>query len=88
MATAAGRLPDDSNVWIWGVFEKFVIPTGAVPGTVDIFFRILRWSFQSLYEGRWPRADWREVPTLHLFSIQAQDIRMCEIRPISVHVCL
>ena len=71
MATAAGRLPDDTNVWIWGVFEKFVIPTvGAVSGTVDIFFRILRWSFQALYEGRWPRADWRGVPTLALSSIQ------------------
>ena len=47
----------DSMVWIWGVFEKFILP--GEHGTIDIFMSILTWSFYWLWLGKWPTEDWR-----------------------------
>ena len=65
LASAAGRLPEDCSLFVWGVFEKFVLPTTeAALGTMDVFFEILQWSFRCLYEGKWSRKDWRGIANL------------------------
>jgi len=63
MSVAAGQKFQDSNLYIWGLFEKYVIQTeNGVLGTLDTFFAIMRWSFQCIYEGTFPSLDWRGKP--------------------------
>ena len=59
MATAAGRSAGDTQLFIWGVFEKFT-----VDGTLPFFLNLLKWSFQICFEGKWPKKDWRGLATL------------------------
>ena len=41
MATAAGRSAEDTMIYIWGCFQKFIIPTAdGFLGTIDIFFQL------------------------------------------------
>ena len=55
MATLAGRSAEDTNIYIWGCFEKFSIgTTEATLGTMDTFRLLLKWSFTILMEGKWP----------------------------------
>ena len=60
MATAAGRSAEDTMIYIWGCFEKFIIPTAdGFLGTIDTFFQLMKWSFSILLEGKWPARDWQ-----------------------------
>jgi len=56
LATAAGRSAADTQMFIWGIFEKFVLPE-----TMPAFFELLRWSFEVCLSGKWPAKDWRGV---------------------------
>lgn len=59
IANACGAAMDNVMFLVWTVFEKFCIPsTEEFLGTMDTFFAVLRWSFQALFEGTWPRVDW------------------------------
>eukprot|EP00435_Cladocopium_sp_Y103_P018658 s2492_g4.t1 len=63
MSVAAGQQFQDSNLYIWGIFEKYAIPTqNGILGTMDTFFAIMKWSFQCIYEGTFPTLDWRGKP--------------------------
>ena len=60
MATAAGRSAAETNLYVWGVFEKYVLPTeGVVRGTMDTFWMVMKWSFEILMSGRWPSKNWK-----------------------------
>ena len=60
LATAAGRSAADCNLYVWGVFEKFLIPEGnEVIGTMQVFWQIMHWSFSIIYTGKWPSRDWQ-----------------------------
>ena len=60
LANALGGKMADIMLYIWGCFEKFCIQTtDNTLGTMDSFYRILAWSFQALYQGIWPKTDWR-----------------------------
>ena len=59
LANALGGTMDDIQLYCWSVFEKFAThTTPRVLGTLDTFFKILQWSFETLYMGVWPAADW------------------------------
>ena len=47
----------ETMMWVWGVFNRLCIKDAA-EGTMDTFFRILRWSFYWLYMGVWPDRPW------------------------------
>ena len=67
MATLAGRSAEDTNIYIWGCFEKFIIgTTEATLGTMDTFGLLLKWSFTILMEGKWPARDWQGCQSLAL----------------------
>ena len=62
LANAFGAKGEDCTIYIWGVFEKFVVADhGNFLGTMSTFFSILRWSFQALLDGVWPSVDWRGI---------------------------
>ena len=45
--------------WIWSVFDRLRVKGDSNgEGTLESFFRILRWSLYSLYEGVWPDSPW------------------------------
>ena len=59
LANALGGTMDDIQLYCWSVFEKFcVASTQNLLGTMDTFFKILQWSFEAMYMGVWPAADW------------------------------
>ena len=67
MATLAGRSSEDTNIYIWGCFEKLIIgTTEATLGTTDTFGLLLKWSFTILMEGKWPARDWQGLELLAL----------------------
>ena len=55
MSNAAGSSFLDTNIYIWGLFEKFIIEGE----TMETFWSILVWSFSAMAKGRWPRTDHR-----------------------------
>ena len=58
--SALGGSTAQVMLYIWGCFEKFnVKSTDSTNGTLDTFFRILHWSLECLYTGKWPARDWR-----------------------------
>ena len=62
LANALGASAEECTIYIWGVFEKFVVQDeGDVLGTMSTFFSVLRWSFQALLDGVWPARDWRGI---------------------------
>ena len=56
LATAAGRSAEDTQMFVFGIFEKFVLPE-----TMPAFFELLRWSFEVCLAGKWPARDWRGI---------------------------
>ena len=63
MAAAGGAGYQDANLYIWGIFEKYVLPTaGSVLGTMEVFWKIMKWSFEALASGKFPLMDWRGQP--------------------------
>jgi hypothetical protein len=40
--------------FVWGVMQKICIPSV----TLDAFFKVMKWSFTSLWTGKWPDRDW------------------------------
>ena len=55
IAILGGNNAEDCNVYITGVFEKFLIPTSErALGTMDCIWRILTWSFLAIWNGTWP----------------------------------
>ena len=59
VATAAGVSLEDHNLYIYGLFEKFILPASAsCAGTMDSFWRLLSWSFLCIWHGEWPKRDW------------------------------
>ena len=63
LANALGGGTLDIMIYIWGVFEKFVVAStaGGVPGTMKVFWSIMRWSFGILFAGKRPTRDWRGI---------------------------
>ena len=62
LASDLGATAEDCTIYIWGVFEQFVLEDQADQlGTMSTFFSILRWSFQALLDGVWPSHDWRGI---------------------------
>ena len=60
ISVAAGQQFQDTNIYIWGLFEKYTVETeDAVLGTLDTFFSIMRWSFQAIFDRVFPHKDWR-----------------------------
>ena len=60
MACVSGISYADAHHYIWGIFEKYVIPAaGSVLGTMEVFWKIMRWSFESLASGKHPELDWK-----------------------------
>ena len=57
---ASGGTLSNVMLWIWACFEKMVAPQTAdgTPGTMELFWQLLRWSFLALWTGRWPSQDW------------------------------
>ena len=65
IAHGLGGTVDDISIYIWGCFEKFIVPTiDETLGTMGTFFRVMRWGFEAMYRGRWPTHDWRGIPQL------------------------
>ena len=65
LANASGGCTMSVMLYIWGVFEKFVVgDRPGAPGTMKVFWRIMRWSFEAVFAGRWPARDWRGVELL------------------------
>ena len=49
MAAAGGAGYQDAHLYIWGIFEKYVVPAaGSVLGTMEVFWKIMKWSFFSI----------------------------------------
>ena len=71
IAHGLGSAVQDDTFYIWGVFEKFMIPsTDLTLGTMATLFRIMRWSFNAMYEGTWPTHDWRGIKQLlHMLNL-------------------
>lgn len=62
MAVAAGQGFQKAHIYTWGVWEKFCIQSQPeLLGTMDTFFAIMKWSFESMFNGKWPSHDWRGV---------------------------
>ena len=60
MAVAAGQVFQKAHIYTWGVWEKFCLRSQPeLLGTMDTFFAIMRWSFESMVNGTWPSHDWR-----------------------------
>ena len=65
IAVALGGATKDVMIYIWGVFEQIVVEgASGGPGTMEVFFEIMRWSFEALFQGKWPAKDWRGVELL------------------------
>ena len=47
----------DVCFYIWAVFDKMCV--SGEEGTMNTFFKILRWSFFWLWMGKWPDEDWK-----------------------------
>ena len=63
LANGLGSQMSDIVFYIWGIFSKFVAPASAnTLGSMETLWRVLRWSFQSMFEGKWPTRDWRGLP--------------------------
>ena len=63
LANGLGAKMSDIVFYIWGIFEKFALPSSTTTvGTMQTLWRVLRWSFQCMYEGTWPARDWRGLP--------------------------
>ena len=63
VANGLGSKMSDIIFYIWGIFEKFAIPSSTTTvGTMETLWRVLRWSFECMYEGVWPKKDWRGLP--------------------------
>lgn len=46
-------------LYIFALFEKFVCPsTDQMAGTMETFFKVLSWSLNAMWEGKWPEKDW------------------------------
>lgn len=59
MAVAHGNETIDCNIYIHGLFEKFMIPdSDEASGTMSVLWKILHWSFMAIWEGFWPSCDW------------------------------
>ena len=55
LAIAGGHSTEDCSIYCHGLFEKFILPdTPASMGTMQTLWLILKWSFQSIWEGKWP----------------------------------
>ena len=59
VAHAAGASTLDAMIYVWGAFEQNIV-TGEM-GTMDIFRRIMKWSFECLWSGKWPTRGWRNI---------------------------
>ena len=67
MSVASGRSASDAMVYVWGVFEKYILPTTSEGmGTIDSFFKLLSWSFGILFTGKWPHTNWKGEKHLDL----------------------
>jgi len=51
-----------SMIYIWSAFEKLI--DYGVRGTIEIFWKIMLWSFTVLFFGVWPSHDWRDIERL------------------------
>ena len=59
MATAGGASLEDTNLYIFGLFEKFILPASEfTQGTMAALWTLLRWSFDCIWQGKWPARDW------------------------------
>ena len=62
MSNAGGSGFQDAHQFIWGVFEKYIVPSsGGVIGTMEAFWAVMRWSFNIMYQGTYPDKDWRGI---------------------------
>ena len=64
MGSGADATTKDRMMWVWGVFSKMML-IGA-GGTLEVFFKVLEWSFDALFHGTWPTHDWRCIQTFGL----------------------
>ena len=65
LAVAAGRNSQRCMVYMWGVFEHFLVSGAA--GTMETFWSIIAWSFKAIWSGLWPQEDWRGIRSLGVF---------------------
>lgn len=56
----------DMQIWIWSVFTK-LLATGAC-STMDQFFKILAWSFNIMFTGKYPALNYDDTPNFVLCS--------------------
>ena len=59
LAQAAGMSTVSTMQYLWAVFEKFATPDG-----MSDFWSIVAWSFNAIYQGKYPEVDHRNVPSL------------------------
>ena len=58
IAIAGGNSSEDCNLYIHGLFEKFIKPTTETTiGTMQAIWLILKWSFTAIWKGEWPTLD-------------------------------
>eukprot|EP00435_Cladocopium_sp_Y103_P022459 s3931_g5.t1 len=63
LANGLGSQMSDIVFYIWGIFEKFAIPSSSTRmGSMQTLWRVLKWSFQAMCLGTWPSSDWRGLP--------------------------
>ena len=43
--------------YLWGMFDKLRYLNQEIHSTLGCFYSLLRWSFQALFDGRWPSRD-------------------------------
>lgn len=67
VAAATGLSTVQLMFWVWAVFEKMCMD--GEEGTVETFLKILTWSFQALFHGKWPTCDWKGNKQLHMVSL-------------------
>lgn len=78
LALAAGRTLEDTNLYIFGLFEQFVKDdSDDAAGTVNVLWAILAWSFRSIWEGKWPAGDWRGVRFLAFIYVLVFQCLFC-----------
>ena len=72
MASAGGAGFQDAHLYIWGIFEKYVVPAaGSALGTMEVFWTIMKWSFSALASGKYPLVDWQGQP----FALGSKEAR-------------
>lgn len=82
----------ETQIYTYSVFDKLIKKgTGSYNGTIDVVFKVLRWSFQALYQGVHPLRDWQGNESLVYNKLSCYHVCLhafCDCLLASICVCL